>query len=281
MRYAVAIPAFNAAATLSRVLEAVRGFHWNPSDVVVVDDCSDDATPVIARDAGARVVRHTGRLGLAGARNTALAEIADPFVLWLDADFVPEPQVPEVLWDGFDGDDVAAVGGRAREIVRTRADLWRKVHAPQCHGARHLRSVWMVMGLCAMHRVEALRGVGGFDERFRSCAEDVEMSLRLRKCGYRLAYRPKAAGDHWRQDDEIGLVSRMQEYMRMTSLAFMVHGKRPRRRFLPILLKQLITHPMVDITSRRWSLVPLDFRIWRARFRALRSADLSCLDLQP
>ncbi|MBN1425907.1 glycosyltransferase family 2 protein [Candidatus Fermentibacteria bacterium] len=273
MRYSVAIPAFDAADTLPAVLRGVRSLHWKPSEVVVVDDGSRDATAEVAEAAGARVVRHGSRRGLAGARNTALAEIADPFVLWFDADFVPEPQVPEVLWEGFDGDEVAAVGGRAREVAGSRADLWRRVHAPQDHGGRPRGSVWMVMGLCVMHRVDALRGVGGFDERFLSCAEDVEMSLRLRRSGFRLAYRPAAVGEHLRHDDNDRVVARMQEYVRQTSLALMLHGTRPRRWFAPILLKQLITHPLGDVIHGRFDLIPLDLRVWRARCRALRSLD--------
>jgi glycosyltransferase involved in cell wall biosynthesis len=273
VRYSVAIPAFNAEATLPRVLDAVKNLQWHPREVVVVDDCSDDATSRIALGAGARLIRHGDRRGLAGARNTALAEISDPFILWLDADFVPEPQVPEALWDGFDGDDVAAVGGRAREAVGSRSDLWRRTHAPQDHGRRPLRSAWMVMGLCAMHRVDAVRGVGGFDERFRSCAEDVEMSLRLRRSGFRLAYRPRATGEHLRHDNDEQLVERMKEYIGSTSLALVLHGKRPRRWFAPVLAKQLITHPSSDLLHGRWNLIPLDFRIWRARWRALCSWD--------
>lgn len=274
MRYAVAIPAYNAAATLPTVLEAVGRFSWKPSTITVVDDRCDDATADIAVAAGARVVRHAARRGLAGARNTALAHTDERFLLWLDADFVPDADVPEALWRGFDGDDVAAVGGRAREMTGSRANLWRSVHAPQAHGRRPLRSVWMVMGLCTMQRVDALRGVGGFDERFTSCAEDVEMSLRLRRAGYRLAYRPDAAGCHLRHDDDAALVARMADYVRMTSLALALHGRRPRRRFLPILFKQLLLHPAADIVLGRWSLIPLDFRVWRARWHALRTLDL-------
>ncbi len=273
MRYTVAIPAYNAASTLEAVIRAVDRFVWKPSELIVVDDHSDDATQEVATRAGARVVRHEVRRGLAGARNTALAEVRDPLVLWLDADFVPEPQVPEALWEGLDGDDVAAVGGRAREAVTTKADRWRRVHAPQDHGRRARRSTWMVMGLCALYRVDVLRGVGGFDERFRSCAEDVEMSLRLRRCGYRLAYCPAAVGTHLRQDDPESLAGRMREYVRMTSFALMLHGKKPRRYFAPILAKQFFLHPLTDLLAGRWDLLDLDLRVWWARVRALSSLE--------
>ncbi len=269
--YTVAIPVFNAATTLSKVLAAARRFEPKPKEIIVVDDCSTDGSGEIAREFHARVLTHQERRGLAGARNTALSEVRTELVLWLDSDFVPDQQVPRAFLAGLGSEDVAGVGGRAEEaVIVGRADLWRKVHASQDHGLAPKHSSWMIMGLCALHRVEVLRGVGGFDERFRGCGEDVEMSLRLRRCGYRLVYQPAARGDHLRHDDDASLITRMAEYIRCTSAALMLHGKRPRRHFLPILLKQAVLHPLSDMVAGRFELLPLDWQINRARWMALR-----------
>lgn len=273
MNYTVAIPGFEAEETVARVVHAALSLRPPADEIMVVDDCSGDATGGKAREAGARVIRHSERLGLAGARNTALAEVRTPFILWFDSDFVPGVGVAAALLESFDDDAVAGAGGRANEITYDgKADLWRRVHAAQDHGKRNKSTAWMIMGLCAMHRVDVLRGVGGFDERFRSCGEDVEMSLRLRRCGYRLAYRPDAVGDHLRHDTEETLIARMEDYVYFTSLALMMHGKRPRRHFAPILLKQMLVHPMVDILRFRFSLLSLDLKANKARWQALKRA---------
>jgi GT2 family glycosyltransferase len=278
MNYTVAIPGFEAEETVARVVQAALSLRPPADEIMVVDDSSGDATGERAREAGARVIRHSERLGLAGARNTALAEVRTPFVLWLDSDFVPGAKVASALLDSFDDEAVAGAGGRANEITfGGKADHWRKAHASQDHGKRHKRSAWMIMGLCSMHRVDVLRGVGGFDERFTSCGEDVEMSLRLRRFGYRLVYRPDAVGDHLRHDTEETLLARMEDYVYFTSLALMLHGKRPRRHFAPILLKQMLVHPIIDLLLFRFSLLSLDFEANKARWRALkhaRSADI-------
>jgi GT2 family glycosyltransferase len=273
MNYTTAIPGFEAEETIVRVVDATLSLRPPADEVVVVDDCSQDATGERAREAGARVIRHSERLGLAGARNTALAEVRTPFVLWIDSDFVPGDGVAAALLDAFDDDAVAGAGGRAIEATfGGNADVWRRVHASQDHGKRHNHTAWMIMGLCAMHRVDVLRGVGGFDERFRSCGEDVEMSLRLRRFGYRLVYRPDAVGDHLRHDTEETLIARMEDYVYYTSLALILHGRRPRRHFAPILVKQMVMHPFMDLLRFRWSLLPLDSKANRARWQALKRA---------
>jgi len=270
LNYTVVIPSYNAESTLARVIRAAAGLDPRPEGILVVDDCSGDTTGTIAAAEGADLIRHQERRGLAGARNTGLAAVSTPLVLWLDSDFVPGPRVSRALIQGFTDDGVAGVGGRAIEAVMDgSADLWRKTHAPQDHGTSIKPSAWMIMGLCAMHRVEVLRGVGGFDESFKSCGEDVEMSLRLRRFGYRLVYQPEASGDHLRHDTEKDLIDRMKEYMLCTTRALILHGHRPRRHFMPVLLKQAVLHPLLDLLSGRFQLLRLDFRVNRARWDIL------------
>ena len=275
MNYTVAIPAFNAEKTIRPVLEAVLKFDPAPKEVLVIDDCSTDDTHAIICEFPVRMIAHDVRRGLAGARNTALSEAKTDFIMWFDSDFVPDVSVPRKLLAEMTGDEIAAAGGRAIERGSdSRADRWRRIHAPQDHGKKRLEYAWMVMGLCAVYKVEVLRGVGGFDERFTSCGEDVEMSVRLRKFGYRLVYQPDAYGDHLRNDTDESLIQRMAGYISCTSHALMLHGKRPRRYFAPILVKQAILHPLFDLLRGRFDLLPLDFAINRARWNAL-------MDLRP
>lgn len=70
MRALVAIPALNEAAVIGDVLASLSKFH-PLKDVIVVDDGSHDATRLIAREAGARVVSHAVNLGVGAAMGTA------------------------------------------------------------------------------------------------------------------------------------------------------------------------------------------------------------------
>ncbi|MEM8962535.1 MAG: glycosyltransferase [Acidobacteriota bacterium] len=55
-------------------------------EVVVVDTGSKDATPTIARQAGARVLHHAWRDDFAAARNVALDAARGDWILYIDAD---------------------------------------------------------------------------------------------------------------------------------------------------------------------------------------------------
>ncbi len=84
-KVSVLIPAFNEAASIGTVVEAVRSAgSW--MEVVVVDDGSTDGTEDAARGAGARVVRHPYNKGNGAAVKTAIREARGEFVLLMDAD---------------------------------------------------------------------------------------------------------------------------------------------------------------------------------------------------
>jgi len=86
----VIVPARDAAATLPRTLAALAAQTTSATaEVVVVDDCSRDATARVARDAGARVVRLGTPAGPGAARNAGAAGATAPALAFTDADCVP------------------------------------------------------------------------------------------------------------------------------------------------------------------------------------------------
>ncbi|HMY40796.1 MAG TPA: glycosyltransferase, partial [Marinagarivorans sp.] len=64
------IPAYNEEATVGAIVAQVRQLWRCP--VVVIDDCSTDATIAVARAAGAIVLPLTLQLGAWGAMQTGL-----------------------------------------------------------------------------------------------------------------------------------------------------------------------------------------------------------------
>ena len=65
-RLLIIVPAYNEAATIRRVVRALRAMRRG-CDVLVVNDGSDDRTGELARAAGARVLDLACNLGVGGA----------------------------------------------------------------------------------------------------------------------------------------------------------------------------------------------------------------------
>ncbi len=106
---AVVIPAYNAERFIRTALESVRAQTAQPAEVLVVDDGSTDRTAAIARASGATVLAQPN-MGVAAARNTAIRSTLQPWVAFLDADDVWEPQKLEAQWAAIQAcPDVGAV----------------------------------------------------------------------------------------------------------------------------------------------------------------------------
>lgn len=97
MKVGIVIPAYNEEKTIAGVINRVKKF----GDVIVVDDCSIDATSEVAKKSGASVIRHAKNHGLGGALRTgfqqAMAKNYDA-VVTLDADGQHNPEdVPKFI----------------------------------------------------------------------------------------------------------------------------------------------------------------------------------------
>jgi glycosyltransferase involved in cell wall biosynthesis len=95
---AVVIPAYNAELFLNEALESVRAQTAPPSEVIVVDDGSSDRTLEIARRPGVTLLRQN-HAGPSEARNVAIRATAQPWIAFLDADDVWNPDKLEAQWD--------------------------------------------------------------------------------------------------------------------------------------------------------------------------------------
>ncbi len=111
------IPAFNESAAIRGTLEELA-CTLPDIDVVVVDDGSDDATVVIARDAGAEVLELPFNLGIGGALRTGFrwaVENGYERAFQFDADGQHDPaEVAALLAPLDDGADMV-VGSRFHE----------------------------------------------------------------------------------------------------------------------------------------------------------------------
>ena len=103
-RIALVMIVRNEARCLARCLASAR--PW-VDEMVVLDTGSTDATPQIARDAGARLLHFDWIDDFAAARNAALAAAEAPWRLLLDGD----------EWVEAGGEAIAALRGQAPDFV--------------------------------------------------------------------------------------------------------------------------------------------------------------------
>jgi GT2 family glycosyltransferase len=221
-RVSVIVVSYNTRAELLRCLAAIARNVALPSEVVVVDNASRDGSAAAAREAlpDARVIENPENVGFSKANNLGLRATTAPYVLILNSDAELRPGCLESLCALLDRrPELAAIGPRTlgsdgriqvsfgpaltplaewrqRRLVKgvREGAQWALREAARRAASEH-EPDWLSAS-CLLARREALEGVGGFDEGFFLYEEDVDLCLRLRRAGWRLAFTPAAEVVH-------------------------------------------------------------------------------------
>ncbi len=173
----VIIPAYNAAATLRKCLEALAAQTVRPRETIVVDDGSTDATS--AQCAGlARVVVNQGAKGPGGARNFGACHAGGAILAFTDSDCLPPPFWLEKIEQALNDPTVGAVGGGYSN--GSDDSFWQSFCCLELAYRRRHFARWantLVSNNFAC-RAELFRELGGFPEQYPVC-EDMLLSYRI------------------------------------------------------------------------------------------------------
>ncbi len=221
----VVVCSLNGSAGVHRCLTKLGAQRVDARlEVIVVDDGSSDDTAQVARAHGAIVVRHQVNRGIAASRNSGVAVATAPVVGFLDDDCEPATDWADRLLAAY-GPGVAGVGGQIvpcapagliqryldrhnplQPLELTLAGNQRVLYRLGLYLARQWRraspagkrDVYALVGANMSFRRDVLQDVGGFDERFRFGAEEVDFCLRLAmaQSPARLVYTPDARVKH-------------------------------------------------------------------------------------
>ena len=204
----VIICSCNGARTLRQSLEALQKIVYPKFEVIVVDDGSRDATPVIAGECGVRLIRQAN-CGLSAARNTGWQAADGEIVAYLDDDAAPDPHWLQYLASTFMAGAWAGVGGPNIAFEEDSFIAHCVDHAPgnPTHVLLTDREAEHLPGCNMAYRKSCLAAVNGFDPQFRIAGDDVDLCWRLRERGWKLGFHPGAMVWHHRRD-------RVQTYWR-------------------------------------------------------------------
>jgi glycosyltransferase involved in cell wall biosynthesis len=141
MPYAtIVVPAFNVSATLAETMDALLAQTFTDFEIVVVNDGSSDETVQVAsdylNDTRVRLVSQRNR-GLAGARNTGIADARGEVIGFCDADDIWEPSkleahvnhlnvAPEV---GISFSGSALIDDNGRSMKRSQSPRLTEINA--------------------------------------------------------------------------------------------------------------------------------------------------------
>ena len=196
----VIVPAYNEAAVIGETIESLLKSAYQHYEIIVVDDGSEDRTSEIVRERFA----HEARVRLftepnrskAAALNLGLSHATGEIIVALDADTVFPPQTIGALAQRFHDPRMGAIAGNAKVgnriniITRWQALEYITSQNMDRRAFASLNCITVVPGAVGAWRRELIERVGGFSSD--TLAEDQDLTLRIRKLGYKIGYEENA-----------------------------------------------------------------------------------------
>lgn len=200
-RVSVVVCTYNGSRTIRDTLDALAQLDYPDYEVIVVDDGSTDGAGDIAREYGVQVIRTVNR-GLSAARNTGYEAATGTIVAYTDDDAYPDPHWLQYLVAAFEAGGWVAVGGPNLAPAGDGQIAECVANAPG--GPVHVlvsdREAEHIPGCNMAFRKSALQAVGGFDIRYRTAGDDVDLCWRLQEAGGRIGFSAAAMVWHHRRN---------------------------------------------------------------------------------
>lgn len=188
---------YNHQSFIREAIESVRAQTLPVAELIVVDDGSADDSVSIAKSMGARVIRQSNA-GIPRTRNRCIHESTQPWIAFIDADDIWEPEKIERQMEIANSNpDVALVTSdftrfdRSGAIVASGLEKYRDGYQAQpkraCeHGSiideldeRFSDVAYFVVPSYVMVRRDVLDVTGWFDEKLNAAAEDFDCFMRV------------------------------------------------------------------------------------------------------
>jgi O-antigen biosynthesis protein len=218
-RISVVVCSYNGATTIRDTLEGLAALEYPDFQVIVVNDGSTDDVPRIAAEYDVKLISTENR-GLSSARNTGWRAADGTIVAYIDDDAYPDPHWLHYLADAFMTTDYVGVGGPNLPPPGDGpiADCVANAPGGPMHVLISDTEAEHIPGCNMAFRRSALQAVGGFDPRFRSAGDDVDICWQLQARGWKIGFRAAAMNWHHRRNSVWAYWRQQQGYGKAEAL---------------------------------------------------------------
>lgn len=184
----IVIPTRNEAKDIAETLEACLAIDYEPKEIIVVDDSTDETPEIVSRyaDRGVQLIhREQNRNGCCGARNLGMQMAKGEIVVLMNADNRPRPDfLRRILVHYQNGADFVLV----RSTVLNRDNMWAQyIHASgMVHFHDHPNQAWSEGFSCRRTVAEAVGYLPG-DFPIPFCRDNL-LGANLEQAGFRKVF---------------------------------------------------------------------------------------------
>jgi GT2 family glycosyltransferase len=213
MTLSIVIPNYNGESLLKKnlpkIFDELKDFESVETEVIVVDDASTDDSLLVlnelARDHNIKVLLSEKNLGFSPTVNKGVKAASGEIIVLLNTDICPEKGFLEPLLSHFKDDEkVFAVGCLDKSIEGGKTVMrgrglgeWKRGFLVHRRGEVNRDDTLWVSGGSGAFKKTIWERLGGLNELFTPFYwEDIDISYRALKSGYKVLFEPKSVVIH-------------------------------------------------------------------------------------
>ncbi len=205
MKVSAIVPVWNGRAFLEKLLDSLDRQTLPLTEILIMDNGSDDGAPEMAEQRGARVIRLGSNTGFAHAVNCGIQEAKCDYLAILNSDVELTPEWLQKLSDKsaqFATGKILSASipemlDGAYDLICRGGTSWRAGNGKRDQNELGLATeIESASFTAALFQKRLFDEVGLLDERFESYLEDVDFGLRCAAAGIKGTYVPEAICHH-------------------------------------------------------------------------------------
>jgi GT2 family glycosyltransferase len=277
----VVMPNYNGqsllAANLPPLIAALEQWCGN-WELIVVDDCSSDGSCQLVREHFSQVslIVNEANCGFSGTCNRGMAAAQFSLVLCINSDVLVDVDFVAPLVEPFEQSDVFAVtpnilaaseGTNQGAVFGLYGKGFLKGGFARIDQPVSARENFYAIGACVVYDLAKFRALGGYSELYSPYLfEDVDLSYRAWKRGWRSVFDPRATVQHLSSAtiNKLGKRRKRRIYFRNRFLFHWVNLSDP---------KMMAAHAAYVLMRLCVSFLWCDFNYYCSFFNALRRLD--------
>lgn len=213
MNISVVIPNYNGVElikkNLPKIFEELANYKNGKTEVIIIDDGSSDKSREVIKELSAKyknliTLFNPINLGFSPSVNKGVEKAMGDIVILLNTDVYPEAGFIYPLLEHFKDNGVFAVGCLDKSIENGKIVLrgrglgqWRRGFLVHKRGEVNKTNTLWVSGGSGAFRKSIWDRLGGFNELYNPFYwEDIDLSYRALKSGYKVLFEPKSIVIH-------------------------------------------------------------------------------------
>lgn len=238
MKISILIPNYNGEELLKknlpRVVEAAKEYKDGSVEIIIIDDCSTDksvesikyyVSSIKNKNIKLKVIENDRNVGFAPSVNRGVREAGGEIIILVNTDVVPQRDFIFPLIEHFKDQEIFAVGCLDKSIENGKVILrgrgigrWQRGFLVHSRGEVDKQNTLWVSGGSGAFRKAIWEKLGGFSELYKPFYwEDIDLSYRALKSGYKILFEPKSSVVHKHEE---GVIKKIYSPFQIKTVAY-------------------------------------------------------------